>query len=73
MAGESHRLLPHVVPLCGMERLAEVALGCSTRGILLLSLCLLIGGRREGADAVGFGRSGMELYIEDKGVVGAAE
>ena len=56
-----------------MERLVEVALGSSTRGILLLSLCLLIDGRREGVEAVGCGRSGMELYIEDKGVVGAAE
>ena len=56
-----------------MERLLDVALGSSARGTLLLSLCLLIGGRREGVEAVGCGRPGMELYIEDKGVVGAAE
>jgi hypothetical protein len=77
MAGESHKSLPQVAPLCGRERLAEAARGSSARGPLLLSLCLLIGGRREGAKAVGCGLSGMELYMElymeDMGVVGAAE
>jgi hypothetical protein len=51
----------------------EVALGSSVRGILLCSLFLLVWGRREGAEAVGCGRSGIELYMADKGVVGAAE
>jgi len=56
-----------------MERLVEVALGSSARGKLLLSLFLLIEGRRGGAEAAACGRSGIELYMEDKGVVGAAE
>lgn len=56
-----------------MERLVEAARGSSTREPLLLSLCLRMGGRRGAPDAVGCGLSGMELYMADKGVVGAAE
>jgi hypothetical protein len=67
--GESHRSFPHLAPLCGIERFTE-----PPRGSLLLSLCRRIGGLRGAADAVGSGLDGRcELYMEDSGVVGAAE